>query len=131
MERHAFLYLKKQLEKSGWRLFNRKSIGGYCYDCIAWKTEDCTGPPDLAVEMYFSIPKQGKYELNHIGSKTSDMVERLESIDARSKWIVIGVPHNSSIEVKERPRPDINIVYQEYKIKRLQVKKRTALAPAP
>ena len=126
LEKYACSYLTKKLKGSGWTLLHGKEIGGKEYDCLGWK-----GKPrdkqtlDLAIEMYFPIPKkEQKYEFEYVRKQTDKMVRKLEKISAKSKYILIGVPHDSEITTRELLRPDIKVVHQEYKFKKVRLEKR-------
>lgn len=130
LEEYAFLYLAKELEESGWKLYRGEKIGGREYDCLGWKGElKNKRSSDLAIEMYFPIPKnEQSYEFEYIQKQTDKMVRRLEKINAKQKYILLGVPRDRTITVVERPRPDIRVVYQEYRFTKTEPKKRKALS---
>ena len=124
MEKLAFDYLEEELKEAGWKLVNRAKIGQDYYDCIGWENKSCQQPPDLAIEMYFPEPKESKYDLKQVSDKTAHDVEKLERIDAKRKYLVIGVPRNRTITVTEQPRQDIKAVYQEYRFGNLRKERR-------
>jgi hypothetical protein len=130
LEKYAFLYLAKELEESGWKLYRGEKIGGMEYDCLGWKGElKNKRSSDLAIELYFPIPKnEQSYEFEYIQKKTDKMVRRLEKINAKQKYILLGVPRDRTITVVERPRPDIRVVYQEYRFTKTEPKKRKVLS---
>lgn len=129
LEECACSYLEKKLRGSGWKLYHGEKIGGKECDCLGWKG----GPkdkqsPDLAVEMHFPLPKpEQSYEFEHIRKQTDKMVRKLEKINAKYKYIVIGVPRDRKIQTLERPRSDIKVVYQEYRFTKTEPKKKKTL----
>lgn len=117
MEKYACSYLATHLEASGWKLHRGEKINGKEYDCVGWKGEhENNQQPDLAIEMYFPLPQQAEtYLLTYIAKQTDKMVRRLEQVEAKHRYIVIGVPPNKRIETIEAPHPVIRVLFQEYK----------------
>ena len=127
LEKHAYSYLRQKLKDSEWTLLGGEEIGGKEYDCLGWKGKPRDKQsPDLAIEMYFPIPKEEEtYKFQHISKQTAKMVQKLEKINAKYKYVVIGVPHDSDITTIERLHPDIKVVCQEHRFKKTKIEKRT------
>jgi len=118
-EKSACSYLATKLKESGWTLLNRHKIGDKEYDCVGWNNKPVKGVPDLVVETYFPKLKNEKhYELKNIRDKVAADVDKLEKINAKFKYIVIGVPRNRQIKVIEQPHPSIKVKYQKYRFTR-------------
>lgn len=124
-EEQACSYLSVRLKESGWELRSREYINGEQYDCVGWR-----GPckskqsPDLVVEMYFPRPKDtSSFMLSKAKEKVRKMVRKLERVNARLKYIVIGVP-KGDITCWEQPHPDIKVVFQEHRFKNIKLVKR-------
>ena len=70
MQKHAFLYLKKNLQDQGWMLKEGQTIDNKEYDCIGWEGKKSeVNHPDLAIEMYFppvELPRRVKIYLLEI-----------------------------------------------------------------
>jgi hypothetical protein len=131
LEEYAFLYLKEKLRNSGWVLRRREKIGEKEFDCVGWKGEpEGKQSPDLAIEIYFSYPQpQDSYYLKHIKGKTNDMVQRLETISAKHKYVLIGIPHDKMLTSTEQPRRDIKVVYQEYRFRKVKLEIKEGVKP--
>jgi hypothetical protein len=135
LHQRAFLYLKERLKSSGWKLKYGQVIDGKEYDCLGWKGKIKDAQhPDLAIEMHFPLPKSGaSYELPLVMEQTRKMRERLKRIDAKYKYILIGVPQNKVITTLEiSPRaivhPDMKVVYQRYKFGKIVLTKQRVLS---
>lgn len=128
MEMYAFWYLAKMLNGSDWILCHGQ-VNGKEYDCLGWKGKlKDKKSPDLAIEMHFPLPKpEESYELEHIVKQTDKMVRKLEKLNAKHKYILIGVPRNRRIQTREHPRSDIKVVHQEYRFTKTEPKKRKTL----
>lgn len=126
LEKCACLYITKELEKSGWKVFHNLTISENEYDCVGWKGKpEDRQCPDLVIEMYFPIPKrEHKYEFEYVRKKTDQMVRRLEKINAKYKYIVIGVPRDRKITTKELLHPNIKVMFQEYRFTNVRLLKR-------
>ncbi|MFX0093726.1 MAG: hypothetical protein ACFFBD_18385, partial [Candidatus Hodarchaeota archaeon] len=129
--KEAFLYLKKNLKGFGWKLKYGQMIDGKEYDCIGWiqKTAD-VHHLDLAIEMHFPMPKKGeKYELSHVIEQTREMVEKLRLLNAKHKFILIGIPPNMTADIIGIAHSDIKMMFQRYKLKRKRWLKQRVLNP--
>jgi len=118
MEDYAFSYLERKLASSGWRLYQGKLVDGKEYDCIGWTEEhdDKQPSPDIAIEMHFPYPQnEQSYFLQFIKKQTDKMVVKLERLNARHPYILIGVPRNKTIKTVEFPHPKIKLKWQEHR----------------
>jgi hypothetical protein len=119
MERHAREYLAKNLQELGWNL-KSETIGRREYDCIGRKQGSLQRAPELAVEMYFPQPKiQAGAEYYSAPEHSRNMIERLTRIQAKRKYVLIGIPKGIPLDVSILPHPTIKILYQEHKFKKL------------
>lgn len=121
-ELHASNYLKKHLEKHGWHVITNYMVQGYEYDLVAWKTEQST-VPDLHVEFHFPQLKKFPYHLDLDEKMTADK-NKLERIGARNRFILLGIPHNSEIQIEQTESPHFSIKLQEYRFRFTQTEKR-------
>lgn len=129
LQRQAFLYLKEKLKDNGWKLKEGHLIDEEEYDCVGWyrKKVDVNNL-DLAIEMYFPLPqKEEKYEFQYIVEKTRRMREKLKKVNARYKYLLIGVPQNKRIEWTEISHSDMKLVLQRHKFGQLKTVKQTKL----
>lgn len=131
LQKQAFLYLKKRLAPSGWKLKSGLKLNGREYDCLGWKKEStCKHDPDLAIEMYFPRPPQARVNenLQYIAEHPREMVEKLRKINAKHKYILIGVPQNKIITTLEIPQSDVNVVYQRHRFDKIVLAKQRVLS---
>jgi hypothetical protein len=126
LHEQAFLYLKEKLKSFGWKLKYGQEIGGKEYDCLGWKGK-IEGNPDLAVEMHFPIPKKESYELPFVKNQTWKMRKKLREINARYKYVLIGVPPNRTVTTLEIAHSDMKVVYQRHKFGEIKVVKQKVL----
>jgi hypothetical protein len=116
MEKAAREYLAENLQQLGWNLRNEK-IRGLEYDCIGRIRNSSDRTPELAVEMYFPKPREGEYYWtpNH----SVKMIGKLSRIQAKRKYVLIGVPKDMAIEIEVVQHPTIKTLFQEYKFKEI------------
>lgn len=128
MQKEAVLYLEKKLEGSGWKLQSGRIIDGREYDCLGWKGKLADNQhPDLAIEMFFPIPRRTSSIYNipsYFVEHTRQMREKLRKINARHKYVLIGVPQNKTVKTLEIQHPDMQVVYQRHKFGELGLVKR-------
>jgi hypothetical protein len=119
MERHAREYLAKNLQELGWTLKSEK-IGRTQYDCIGRKQGVLHETPELAVEMYFPQPKiEADAEYYSATEHSIKMIRRLVRIQAKRKYILIGIPKDIPLNAIIHPHPTIKILYQEHEFKEI------------
>lgn len=135
LEKYAFLYLKDKLKGSGWKLKRGQKVNGKEYDCLGWKgkIKDVKNP-DLAIEMHFPKPDdKDSYELPFAIEKTRQMCEKLRKIDAKHRYVLLGVPQGKTITALEivhsDMKTDVKTVYQRYKFGAFKIFKQRALRP--
>ena len=130
LHKQAFLYLKEKLKDFGWKLKYGQEINGKEYDCLGWKGKiKDTQHPDLVIEMHFPLPKSGgSYELPYVIKQTRKMREKLKRIDAKHKYILVGVPQHKTITTLEIAHSDMKIVYQRHKFGKIELVKQRVLS---
>jgi hypothetical protein len=117
LEKTAREYLAENLQLLGWSL-KSETIRGREFDCIARAPDSRDRTAELAVEMYFPIPKtKGQYHL--APDHSIKMITKLTQIQAKRKYVLIGIPKDVAIEVKIFMHPTIKILFQEYKFKKM------------
>jgi hypothetical protein len=118
MEKFAREYLSKNLQELGWEIKGGK-IQGHEYDCIGRISGSPDRIPELTVEMYFPEPKtEGEY--CNATERSLKMIRKLAGIEAKRKYVLIGVPKNTAISVLLHEHPTIKTLFQEYKFRKLQ-----------
>jgi len=123
LHQHAFSYINQKLQ--GWTVLFCAKIKGKEYDCIGWegKRRDITDL-DLAIEMTFLSPEV-RNEVKFIQDKTNEMAQKLDIINAKRKYILIGVPPNRKITVRYHfPYQNIKVAFQEHKFGKQKIEKR-------
>jgi hypothetical protein len=117
METNAREYLAENLQRLGWNLKSER-IHEREYDCIGRISNSLERASELAVEMYFPKPRnEGEYHL--VSNHSMKMIDKLTRIQAKRKYVLIGVPKDTTIECEVFPHPTIKILFQEHKFKRL------------
>src|SRR4030067_620803 len=100
------------------------------YDCIGWLGKKRgLQDLDLAIEIYFPKPQNDNetYELPFAVEKTRRMREKLRKLNAKRKYILIGVPPNKVITTTEIVHLDMKTVYQRHKFGKMRMVKQTKL----
>lgn len=117
MEKSAREYLAENLQQLGWNLKSEK-IHGQEYDCIGRVRDSSDRTSELAIEMYFPKPRnEGEYY--HVFDHSMRMIGKLTRIQAKRKYVLIGIPKDTTIQIKVFPHPTIKILFQEHKFKKL------------
>jgi hypothetical protein len=129
--KEAFLYLRENLKGFGWKLVYGQMIDGKEYDCIGWKGKKRdVHHPDLAIEMHFPIPKKGQsYEFPHVVEQTRKMRQKLRLLDAKHKFILIGIPPKMRANFIEIAHSDMKMVFQRYRLTGIKWLKQRVLDP--
>lgn len=122
MEKYAAIYLQRNFEKNGWIVKTKQKENGFEYDLLGWEKQK-TQTPDLHVEFHFPQPKQFPYHLDLDEKATYDM-KKLERKGAKNKYLVIGIPCNTEIQIEMSKNPPIEIKLQEYKFRKTAIEKR-------
>ena len=131
LHEQAFLYLKEKLKGFGWKLKYGQEIDGKEYDCLGWKGKIKDAQhPDLAIEMYFPLPPRtkGSNELPYIAKHPREMREKLRKINAKHKYVLIGVPRNKIVKTLEIAHPDMKVVYQRHRFGKIALVKQKVLS---
>ena len=128
MQKHAFLYLKKNLQDQGWMLKEGQTIDNKEYDCIGWEGKKSeVNHPDLAIEMYFPLPIKRNLQFPYIIRKTRAMRVKLKLLTAKHKYVLVGVPQNMRISFLEIFHSDMKLIFQRHKFRKFNVVKQAKL----
>ena len=68
------------------------------------------------------------YDLPHVIAQTRKMREKLKGIDAKYKYVLVGVPQNKTIITLEIVHSDMKTVFQRHKFGKIELVKQTVLS---
>jgi hypothetical protein len=120
LEEQAFRYLDRWLKEFGWTLKNGEGGEDEESRCIGWRegARDIM-QPDLVVEMLFPMPEDfDRPDPSYVIENTKNIRESLKKVNAKSKYILIGVPQDKTITTFEFASADSKVVYQRHRFKR-------------
>jgi hypothetical protein len=126
MEQYAFEYLRNNLQDSGWLLKRGEEIDGREYDCLGWyRKNEQNQNPDLAIEMTFPIPKSSAdYSFHFLTGRIRQYRRKLKLLNAKYKYILIGVSRNKVITFLEIRHSDMKLKLQGHRFENLKLEKR-------
>ena len=126
MEQCAFQYLQDNLKDSGWILKNGEKIHEKEFDCLGWfgEIKDYQNP-ELAIEMTFPIPKEGK-KFFFLPDRLKNYRVKLKLLKAKYSYVLVGVPRNKTVTFLELPHSDMKLKFQGHKFENVKLIKRSS-----